>query len=139
MYAAIALGLDGLGEGLGRHNIGARDQAEFAAAHVELWRVAFVFFYMRHWGAEDGVKRFGDAGERQGIGGGAGADQIDLCFGRLKQIPNAGGDLFHAVFGAVAEGVALVGARKRFDHRRMRRAAVVRGEMHGPTFPEVLR
>jgi hypothetical protein len=88
----------------------AAEQGQFRATGVELRRGAFVGLDMAAVVGVDGAPGRAQAGQRQGIGGGAGGDQIGPRPGRLEDLADTLLDPFGQRVGAIGHRRTGAGA-----------------------------
>src|SRR5690606_38349337 len=105
-------------------------QHELRAAGEELRRTAFVLLDMGVAVTEDRAPGLREDGEREGVGGCAGGNEIDRGLRRREDLADAGANLVHRRILAVGHRIALVrGGECRHDLGRCG-GGVVGGEVH---------
>ena len=130
-------GGDSVGERGGRQLAAlATDQRQLAAANEELRSAAFVDLDMRLPVAIDAAPDRAEAGEREGIGGGAGGDEMDAGVGRLKRLTDGVSGAGRLRVVPIGHAIAIRRGGDRRQHFRRRARRIVGGEPH-QTIPSI--
>ena len=115
----------------------ATDQRQLAAANEELGPATFVDLDMRLSVAIDAAPDRAEASEGEGVGGGAGGDEMDAGVGRLKRFADGVAGAGRPRVVPIGHAIAIRRGGDRRQHFRRRARRIVGREPH-QTIPSMI-